>query len=183
MIRGSKFNNHFRFPIYGTLPCVISIRRWYRLRLLDGHFLVAAGECAFTGFCGEGLCPTDLAFISFSRVYLAFVFASLLFDCHRLITTRNGPVSAAGDNHFGAAFRACISFSHCVSHWSNLLICLLQLDLFEIRRDDQFRFRDRLNVFRGKSRINFLKRNPSGVTSITARSVKIFWTFFFAVAG
>ena len=72
-----------------------------------------------------------------------------------MIAADDGSVSATGDDDFGSAFGAYVSFSDCVGHWYNLLVCSLQLDLFEIRRDYQFRFSDGLDILRGKARVYF----------------------------
>jgi hypothetical protein len=40
----------------------------------------------------------------------------LLFDFHGLAATDNGARAALGDNHFGAALGAAVSFANSISH-------------------------------------------------------------------
>jgi hypothetical protein len=50
---------------------------------------------------------------------------NLLFDFHRLAAADDGAVAALGDNHFGAAFGAAISFAYRIRHVYHLLFLLV----------------------------------------------------------
>jgi hypothetical protein len=96
---------------------------------------IVFGSCTFISFSQQVSVPSP-GFVERASVpqtshlyrfpsLLGIVNASLLFEFHGLITAGNGPVSTTGDDHFRSAFSAYISFSDCVRHWYNLLICSL----------------------------------------------------------
>ncbi len=114
--------------------------------------------------------------ISF-RVYLALG-ASLLFDLHGLIAAGNGPVPATGDDHFRSALCADVPLSDLICHFQTsflgrlylisirgcpclrallfLASSLSEFNIFQVRRNKQFGFRDRLDILRGEPRIDLL---------------------------
>jgi hypothetical protein len=129
------------------------IRRRERFRFLHLHLFLAALELAFACFGAKDLCSADLTFVSLSQLTHCRLFRSLFFLFHWLAAAVNRPVSGTGYDHLCAAFCAFVAFAYLVCH----CFLPLQLDFFQITGDQQFRFRDRLNILHGKARENFFQ--------------------------